>query len=205
MSAPVDLRVLELLCARLCHELIGPVAAIGNGAELIGDDDPDFVRNAGALVAASARQAAARLQFYRFAYGFGPDGGLTGPAPDQLAAGLLQGTRIEFAYRDGLRALPLDRQKLACNLVVLGAEALPRGGRLAAGADRAGPYVDGSGAAAGLSAAARAAVALAVPVGELTSRTVQPYFTGLLARNLGCRVVEAPADEGGFRLAVAAG
>ena len=54
MSHPVDLRVLELLAARLCHELIGPVAAIGNGAEVLADEEPDFVKDAVALVGESA-------------------------------------------------------------------------------------------------------------------------------------------------------
>jgi len=35
----IDLRVLELLTARLCHDLIGPVAAIANGVELLGEDE----------------------------------------------------------------------------------------------------------------------------------------------------------------------
>ena len=43
MDQAVDLRVLEMLAARLCHDLIGPVAAIGNGAELLADEEPDFV------------------------------------------------------------------------------------------------------------------------------------------------------------------
>ena len=30
-----DARLLELICARLCHDLIGPVSAIGNGVELV--------------------------------------------------------------------------------------------------------------------------------------------------------------------------
>ena len=67
--ATVDIRILELLSARLCHELISPVGAIGNGVELLGEDDPDFVRDAVALIGQSAKKAAHRLQFYRFAYG----------------------------------------------------------------------------------------------------------------------------------------
>jgi histidine phosphotransferase ChpT len=70
MSDSIDLRVVELLAARLCHDLIGPVAAIGNGAELLADEEPDFLQDAIALVGESARKANRRLQFYRFAYGF---------------------------------------------------------------------------------------------------------------------------------------
>src|SRR6185312_8882141 len=69
MSLQIDLRILELLCARLCHELVSPVGAINNGVELLGEEDPDFVRDAIALIGQSGRKAGQRLQFYRFAYG----------------------------------------------------------------------------------------------------------------------------------------
>ena len=38
VAANLDLRVLELLTARLCHELSGPIAAINNGVELLADE-----------------------------------------------------------------------------------------------------------------------------------------------------------------------
>jgi histidine phosphotransferase ChpT len=200
MNEMVEMRVLELLSARLCHELIGPVAAIGNGAELLAEDDPEFARDAAALVGGSARQAAVRLQFYRFAYGFGPGGTLTGPPPHDLVGGFLQAMRIDVEYHDSVRALPLDWQKLACNLVALGADALPRGGRLVVAAGPEELHIDGSGEGGGLTAQARAALLLDTPVAELTSRTVQPYFAGLLARSLGRRLGDAPSRKGGFRV-----
>ena len=44
MSRAIDLRVLELLAARLCHDLIGPVSAISNGVELLADEQPAALR-----------------------------------------------------------------------------------------------------------------------------------------------------------------
>src|SRR5215469_1337383 len=63
-SQVVDMRLLELLTARLCHELSGPVAAISNGIELLLDDEPgpgpsmapSFLRDAVALVGDSAHR-----------------------------------------------------------------------------------------------------------------------------------------------------
>src|SRR5882672_12277112 len=62
MALMIDMRVCELLTARLCHDLAGPIAAIGNGAELLDDEDPDFVRQAATLIGDSAGTAAKRLQ-----------------------------------------------------------------------------------------------------------------------------------------------
>ncbi len=198
MSRAIDLRVVELLAARLCHDLIGPISAISNGVELLADEDPDFVRDAARLVGDSARKALRNLQFYRFAFAFG-GGGLAGPAPYLLAAEFFAETPIECDYRAEVRALPLDQQKLACAMLALAGEGLPRGGRLVLSAGAAGPEIDATGAGRGPSPEIRAGLALAVPTAELTSRTVGGYFAGLLAEALDRRLVVADRP-GGFRL-----
>src|SRR4051794_20661482 len=145
MLQTAPLRLVELLAARLCHDLISPVAAIANGAELLGEDDPEFVREAAALIGTSAREANARLQFFRFAYGFGGSE-LAGPAPCQLAAAYFAETPIVCDYGEMARALPLDRQKIACAMLVVARGALFRGGRLAVGAALGGPENTAGGA-----------------------------------------------------------
>ena len=99
VTEALDLRVLELLTARLCHELSGPIAAINNGVELLVDEpalagdgaDPGFVQDAIALVGDSASRAASRLQFYRFAYAFGGGRLMAGSAPNELVTGFSKG------------------------------------------------------------------------------------------------------------------
>ena len=201
MNPFLDLRVFELLSARLCHDLVGPIAAINNGVELLTDEDPEFVRDAISLVGDSARKAANRLQFYRFAYGFS-QGAMAGPAPHALASGLFDGTAILCDYGEGVRALGLEWQKLACNLLMVGGESLPRGGSLMLSAGALGPALDAVGEGAGPSAAARSALVLEVPVAELTARTISAYFTGLLGQALGCRLVTT-SEPGSFRISPA--
>jgi len=203
MTVSVELRVVELLAARLCHELVGPVAAIANGAELLAEDDPGFVRDALALVDESARTASRRLQFYRFAYGFG-GGGLAGPAPHQLAAEFFAETAIGCEYGRAARGLALDQQKLACAMLAVAGEALPRGGRLIVEAGAAGPEIEAIGEGAGPSPEMRAALSLATAAAELTTRTVGACFAGLLAAAQGRRLIVADRP-GGFRLCAAPG
>ena len=196
VTEALDLRVLELLTARLCHELSGPIAAINNGVELLVDEpalagdgaDPGFVQDAIALVGDSATRAASRLQFYRFAYGFG--GGLmAGSAPNELVTRFFEKTRIACDYGESIQMLPLDWQRLACNLLLTGAEALSRGGNLVLASGPNGINVDAIGDFVALSPETSAALTLATPIGALTSRSVQAYFTGLLAETLGHRLV----------------
>jgi histidine phosphotransferase ChpT len=199
MIRPIDLRVLELLAARLCHDLIGPVSAIANGVELLAEDDPEFVRDAVALVGESARKANRSLQFYRFAFGFG-GGGLTGPAPHLLATEFFAETATQCDYAAAARDLPAAQQKLACAMLAVAAEGLPRGGRLVLGVVAAGLAVEATGNGAAASPEARAALTLTTPAAALTTRTVGAYFAGLLAEAQGRRLV-VEDRPGGFRVA----
>ena len=208
-TGTVDLRVLELLSARLCHELSGPIAAINNGVELLAEEDPRlgsspnpaFLHDALALVSESARRARFRLQFYRFAYGFSFGSAIAGPAPHEIAIGFLAATNISGEYADGIRTLSPDWQKLACNLLSVGADALPRGGRLILTDNPLS--LEAVGEPTALSPEAREALMLATPIADLTARTVQPYFTGLLAKALD-RSLNATAEPGRVRLRVVA-
>jgi histidine phosphotransferase ChpT len=198
---------LELLSARLCHELSGPIAAINNGVELLAEEDPGlgsspnraFLRDAVALVSESARRARFRLQFYRFAYGFSSGSVIAGPAPHEIAMSFLAAINIIGDYAESIRRLTPDWQKLACNLLSVGADALPRGGRLVLSD---GPLsLEAVGEHAALSAEACEALMLVTPIADLTARTVQPYFAGLLAKALE-RSLIATAEPGRVRLRV---
>jgi hypothetical protein len=95
--------------------------------------------------------------------------------------------------------LPPDWQKLACNLLSVGADVLPRGGRLVL---TDGPLsLEAVGEPAALSPEAGQALMLATPIADLTARTVQPYYTGLLAKALK-RSLIATVEPGRVRLGV---
>ena len=67
MDSKIELRVLELLYSRLCHDLIVPVKAVNNGIELLADHEDDMSADIRDLLTLSAGTAAAWLQFYRIA------------------------------------------------------------------------------------------------------------------------------------------
>src|ERR1700693_6443312 len=79
-SSPIAIGALDLaalLCSRVCHDLISPVGAIVNGLEVM-DEDKDEETKVFALdlIKKSAKQASAKLQFCRLAFGAaGPAGG----------------------------------------------------------------------------------------------------------------------------------
>src|SRR5277367_3001835 len=65
----IDLRVMELLASKLCHDLVSPVSAINNGVELIEDIGGSVVEEAMKLIGDSAGHASRRLRLFRVAYG----------------------------------------------------------------------------------------------------------------------------------------
>ena len=203
MALTIDMRVSELLMARLCHDLAGPIAAIGNGAELLDDDDPDFVRQAATLIGDSAGTAARRLQLFRFAYGFSA-GAIAGPPPHQLATEYFTGGSVSCDYPSAARALEPAWQRLGCNLLLVASEGLPRGGRLSLVPSGSAVAVAATGDGQGPSAGLIAALMLRAPVDALTSRSVSAYFAGLLAHQLGQRL-RVDAEPGGFRILCEAG
>src|SRR5579872_239330 len=66
-----ELILAGLLCARLCHDLAGPLGAVATGAELLGEDSSDesLMEDALELLRASAVTAGSRLRYLRLALG----------------------------------------------------------------------------------------------------------------------------------------
>mgnify|MGYP000389070595 CR=1 FL=1 len=72
------LELAALVASRVCHDIISPVGAIVNGLEVLEEEKDESMREfAMDLVQKSARQASAKLQFSRLA--FGASGGAGAP------------------------------------------------------------------------------------------------------------------------------
>jgi histidine phosphotransferase ChpT len=179
MAEMLDVLIAELLTARLCHELVSPVGAIANGIEIL-EDEPDFAGDAVSLIGLSARNAARRLQFYRIAYGS------TSPLADALFSAALTDffTESKIAFEWRIAALPHGAGKLACNLVLLAAEALPRGGRITLEAAEGGIAVTAVGEAVRLAEPVSLLLREPITSDLLSPRTVQAAFTASLAARL---------------------
>lgn len=196
------LQVVELLSARLCHELAGPAAAVDNGVELILDVPLDPGPEAMALIAESSRELTHRLRFFRFAYGYEGRGETAGGLPCELAAHYFESGGIACDYGESVRSLDPAQQQLACNLLLVGAEALARGGRLALSAADGELTLEVSGDDVHLASEHVAALNPQTPAATLTVRSAQAYFAGRLARALGRRLVVARMTPA--RLSIAA-
>jgi histidine phosphotransferase ChpT len=136
----------SLLCSRLCHDLISPVGSLGNGLELLADEeDPAMRRRCLDLVADSARQTANKLKFFRIAFGAG--GGFGARIDAREARTALEGLfppekRIAVEWLVPAPSLPKGAMKVLLNLAMTAGDALLRGGRLNVAAEEQGDVVE---------------------------------------------------------------
>jgi histidine phosphotransferase ChpT len=204
MGAKIDLRVIELLASRVCHDLISPVGAIGNGLELLEDADGDMAKEALKLSANCVRKASALLEYFRMAYGAAGSGdALRWEGAKTLAAGILEGSKISLSWPAvpaGLKP-PSGAAKLALNMVLLASEMLPRGGEVAVALEPQGTALLATATASGRDARITEEMAGMLAAGAdgvagLTAKTVHGYFTARLAESLGGRLEVATIQPG---------
>ncbi len=114
----------------------------------------------------------------------------------EVAQGLLEGSKVRCVWPPEVDALTTDWQKLACNMLVLAAELLPRGGVVTvASRGDSGLEVTAEGEAVN-QADELQAVLVAENVDGLTARTVHAFYTARLAQTLGARLSLARGDGG---------
>lgn len=131
-----DLQLAALLSSRICHDLVGPVGALNNGVEIVSDSgDSDLRDHAMSLIASSAKQARARLEYFRAAFGAGGSLGDSAHPSEVhgMAAAFIEGGRIQLEWTPDGDDIPRTQVRLLLNLILVGIEALPRGGLLRVG------------------------------------------------------------------------
>jgi len=200
-----DLQLAELMAARLCHDLVGPIGAVANGVELLSDGGASDAEVTG-LIAVSARQATRRLQWFRVAFGSAsglPTSAMFGEAR-RLAQGLFEEGRVtlDWAAPDAATEAAATREaaKLALNLSLFALECLPRGGAVQVRIDPTASSLRLTVTAVGTSARipddTQAALRHDVQVGDLTPKSIPAYLAMRLVTAVGSRLsVRTPADD----------
>jgi histidine phosphotransferase ChpT len=137
MAISEDDRLTELLCSRLCHDLISPLGAITNGLELMAEGDKATQADAMSLMGASARQGAARLSYFRLALGAG--GTETGTAFGIVRKAIdeyFEDRKLHIGWADPAPSAdaPLERyfRKLLLNLMLVAGECAQRNAAISA-------------------------------------------------------------------------
>ena len=184
-----SLDLAALLCSRVCHDVISPVGAIVNGLEVLEDENDASMRDfALDLIRKSSRQASARLQFARLAFGSAGSAGASIDLGDaeQVARGMFQDEKLKLSWSGPRALLPKNKVKLLLNLIVIATNAVPRGGTIdvtVTGADETVEFVLVSkGAHARVPPHAEELLAGSPDSGTVDAHGIQAYYAGLVAR-----------------------
>lgn len=190
----IPLRALELACSKLCHDVISPIGAVNNGLELLEEeDDAALKEEATALAQRSAKRASILLQVFRSAFGNAGNQQTFGPKEAvALAQEYLQSSKAQLTTGElpDASAFPVGYGKLALNLIILGADALPRGGtiRLQVRSPKLGTgaiEIECAGQQIAWSEEFGRAIGRNLQAEELTAHNILPYVSATFAQRVG--------------------
>ncbi|MEM9426358.1 MAG: histidine phosphotransferase family protein [Pseudomonadota bacterium] len=182
-----------LIGSRICHDLISPLGAIGNGIELLAMSGASAAPEM-TLITESVENANARIRFFRIAFGSANANSMIGHNElRRILEDLYRGNRLSVDWR-----IPEDTLRIEAKLAFLVLQcfesALPWGGKVAVTRngttwsifgtgerikrddalwqlfDNLSPTVDVS--------ASNVHFALVAPTAETVGRAVKPTFTG---------------------------
>jgi histidine phosphotransferase ChpT len=184
-----SLDLAALLTSRVCHDVINPVGAIVNGIEVLEDDKDGEMREfALGLIKKSAKQASARLQFCRLAFGAAGSSGAaidTGDA-QTVSRNFVTDDRTTFSWTGARVYMPKNKVKLLLNLVVIALTAIPRGGSVDVTingmAETPDFLVTAKGQNSRIPPQIEALLAGQSETGTIESQTIQAFYAGLVAR-----------------------
>jgi histidine phosphotransferase ChpT len=203
--------ILEQLASRICHDLISPIGAIGNGLELItemggGGMDDEAIK----LIEYSSNQANAKLAAFRLCYGAGGrDPNIKPEDVQRTFAKYISGDgKVKQAW-DPFGPLGIDaRTPVFCKMLMLclmqAGECLPRGGIISVDPGTAPneTIFTALGQDATLRDGVADAFATTPAATALDPRLVHPMMVGLIARTYGFTVSVRDQAEGKVVLAL---
>ena len=184
-----------LLCSKVCHDIISPVGAITNGLELMEEDIDGSMRDmAMDLIKRSATQASAKLKFARIAFGAAGSSGAeidTGDA-EEVAMGYVSGEKADLEWKVERQLLPKNQVKLLLNLMMMALGCVPQGGKIVISMDGDAKkpkfQVRCTGMKARIANSIEELVKGMPEEAPVDAHSVQPYYTGLLARLAGLSI-----------------
>lgn len=196
MADFIELKATDLaamLCSRVCHDLINPVGAIGNGLEVLADPNQTaMAEGAHELIANSAKHARAKLEFARLAYGASSTAGTDFDTREceRVARLLFEIEKADLDWQVPLILLPKHKAKLLMNMLLIASMAVPRGGVVKAevtGASgeevfRLTSTSDPEKRQKTLMPSGAEGLLSGSPEEGVDARGIQPFYTGILAR-----------------------
>lgn len=189
-DALIHVRAVELLCSRICHDIISPVAAVANGVELLTELGAEGMDDALGLLAHSARQASVRLQMFRLCYGAGGSEALvSGKMIYESFNNYIESDKVKLEW-DLMNDTPEEDLnpgffKVLINAMLFARETLIRGGVVRVAKSGYSLIVTAQGETVTVREGMAEALRGEVAVEDLSPKTIHPHMAHVFARHFG--------------------
>lgn len=189
---PSNSGLAALIGSRICHDLISPIGAIGNGLELLQmtiGDSPEME-----LIADSVTNAQARIKFFRVAYGAASKDQVLGAAEiREVLTDLAKGGRVNFDWQ-----VTGDVPRTEVRMVFLALQcfesAMPYGGTVVVGQDGAQWVIEASSGKFRIEPDLWGNLSLTQPITDLAPAQLQFALLPVLLADVGRRLTARMSD-----------
>jgi histidine phosphotransferase ChpT len=124
------IKLLELISARMFHDLAGPMGAVSNSIEFFEEDDPLIKEKALNLMKSSANESILRLKFFRQAYGAMHDDEVYLSTAHNLIKDFLEGNKVKLHWNIADNIVNSYIAKALLNFVIIALNSMIQGGDL---------------------------------------------------------------------------
>lgn len=187
-----------LLCARICHDLVSPVGALGTAIEILDDDsNADMHDDALALIKSSSRRAAAKLKFLRLAFGAGGSApGIVGTEEiTSLVSDMFADAKAAVVFNVHADGIDKQHARVLLNLSMLGIQSVPRGGEVVMTTTPTSVSIIATGPRAKLDETVERALLGRAPDHGFDGRSIQPFYASMIAREAGGQITATVVEE----------
>lgn len=125
-----ELKILELMSARLVHDLAGPIGAVNNSMDFLEEDNEIIKQRALEITKSSSAESVLRLRFFRQAYGSLSNNEASSDELHNLIEEFLAKTKIELDWTNKQATVSMLFAKLMLNFTILATTSLVYGGKL---------------------------------------------------------------------------
>lgn len=192
--------------AKLCHDLAGPVGAINNGVELLKDPNLTLHEESIELIEISAKEAVARLLYFRMAYGANRNNaGVSMSSIKDLVKNFYHNKNLTFTWpeahgdSDSMQPIKTDMAKLILNIILIISGTLVHGGnitiKLKTQKNDLAVKVRGEGKAVRFNEHVLKPLTNDFKETEFDSKNAHSCFTTMLAKRIDCKIKMECSDN----------
>ena len=123
--------ITELVCTRLSHDIAGSIGAVANAVELLEEGDLDFLDDIRSILKTSSQTLAARMKFFRMAFGL--DNALLNDEKTVLLTAqnyLASLGNKDYPLQVSIQTIEVSKRKTALLMVMIMADLIIRGGQI---------------------------------------------------------------------------